>query len=305
MRCHYCFQPLPDRTSRCPFCGSRQPSEDERPTADSRAQQASAPIGRRTLFRTIILLVFIFSCVAVILAILLRPGLLPAQVVAALNLGTPLPTSTPQITRASIATPTPLIWEQHVNEKASFEIQLPAGWLIVDRSQSRWRIDVRRLALDYPWALDLFEVYGPLVWGQSRAVDPSVIDDQAGQMAIFDAGPVSGLFEEDLSLDDIEQLARETPAALVEVAGPLVSSNFSAQRTERLQVNGRDAILVEFSSRTVPWGEADSIVPIRVRQYYVQGPEGLYLVSYYANEDLANRNQAVYDQIVQSFKVNR
>jgi hypothetical protein len=302
MRCHYCFQPLPDRTSRCPACGSRQPVETERAAGDSRSQRAQTPISRKTLFRTIILLVLVFSCVTVVLTVMIRPGLLPAPIVAALNLGTPLPTSTPQVTRAAIATPTPLAWTTHVNGTVGFEIEFPAGWLVIDRSESRWRIDARRLALDYPWALDLFEVYGTQNWEQSRAVDPAALNEQTGQIVVFDAGPVSELVAGS-TLDEIEQLARETPAVLVELAGRLVSDSISAQRTQRLLINGREALLVEFSSQTVPWGDVDAVVPIRIRQYYVQGPDGLYLVSYFCGEELATRNRALYDRVVQSFQI--
>ena len=45
----------------------------------------------------------------------------------------------------------------------------------------------------------------------------------------------------------------------------------------------------------------DQTIRVRVRLYFIPVADELFLVSYFAEEQLANQNRALYDQIVQGF----
>jgi hypothetical protein len=65
-------------------------------------------------------------------------------------------------------------------------------------------------------------------------------------------------------------------------------------------VNGLPATLVEFTSQAEIFEER---VQLRVRLYFVEGENEIYLVSYFAEDQLAQRNQGLYENVVQSFEI--
>jgi len=301
MRCRYCFDVIPESNKPCPHCGSRQPVlvggievdpgvETGGPTLTLTRQQGIAAVVAVLLF---------IGCVLFALIALIAPGALPPPVVAALNLGTPIPTNTPQVTRATIATPTPLDLAVHSNNQVAFQITFPSNWLVVNQALFGWLDEVSDLAEEYSWAETLFETGLGGTISRSRAVDPGVVNTDSGELVVFTVGSATDILSS-LTYDQIPQLAAEDPAALSQLAGPLIGSNFTTRRTAALTVNGRPATLVEFTSQSEIFQEP---VQLRVRLYFIQGPNEIYLVSYFAESQLANRNQILYEDIVQSFEI--
>jgi hypothetical protein len=228
-----------------------------------------------------------------------RPGSLPSPVIAALGLGTPIPTNTPQVTRATIFTPTPVNLQTHTNSRVDFEITFPTNWLVVNQAVFGWQDDVEDMSEDYSWIETLFETGQAGTIAQSRAVDPNVVDTDTGQLVVFTVGSASDILD-DLSYSQVPQIANENPEALSELVGPLIGSNFTTRRTAAVQVNGMPATLVEFTSQAEIFQET---VQLRVRLYFIQDENDVYLVSYFAENQLALRNQNLYDGIVQSFEI--
>jgi hypothetical protein len=299
MRCRYCFDIISDRTQRCPHCGSLQPVEEGKSfLIQESGERPRRPMRRGQLFRAVVFILIVVTFVAGSLAALLRPSLLPPPIIAALNLGTPLPTSTPQVTRAVFATATPPVWQNETNQNAGFSIRFPANWIIVNQAQSGWRDRVRDLGETYGWAETLFETGRRPAAPQSRAVDPNAIDTDTGQLAVFTIGPAAALGD-DPTYPDVEQIARNEPEVLSELAGPLIGTDFTARRSEFTTVAGRRALLVEFTAQTTIFEEA---VQVRVRMYFVLIEEKMYLISYFAEEQLANSNRGLYEDIVRGFE---
>jgi hypothetical protein len=232
-------------------------------------------------------------CVLVSLA---RPSLLPPPVIAALNLGTPLPTATFQATRVSIFTPTPFTWRDHANTEAGFRMSFPDGWLVVNQARPGWQGTVRSQYDQYEWAETLFETELTPEEDRSRAIDPAGVDPDNGRVVVFTVGQAP--LAADTTFAQIEEIARSQPATLAELAGPLVGTSNTAARSQRLQVNGRDALLVEFTADPTLFERA---IRVRVRLYFVPAEGELFLISYFAEEQLANQNHTLYDQIVQGF----
>lgn len=301
MRCRYCFDTILDSRKPCPHCGSRQPLIVDGVEVDPGSNKGGGglTLTRRQIMTAVIVMVLLVACVLFALTATLRPGALPPEVIAALNLGTPIPTNTPQVTRATIATPTPLNIETHTNNRADFQISFPASWLVINQSIFGWQEDVEDLAEDYSWAETIFETGRSGTILQSRAVDPDVVDTDTGQLVVFTVGSATDILE-DLAYNQIPQLATDEPEALSELAGPLIGSNFTTRRTATLTVNGLPATLVEFTSQAEIFQEA---VQLRVRLYFVQSENEIYLVSYFAEDQLAQRNQFLYEDIVQSFEI--
>jgi hypothetical protein len=239
------------------------------------------------------------GCLLFALTARFRPGALPSPVIAALNLGTPIPTNTPQVTRATIFTPTPVDIQTHINNRVDFQIEFPSNWLVVNQATFGWVEDVRDLSEEYSWAETLFESGQGGTIARSRAIDPDVVDTDTGELVVFTVGSASDILGS-LNYSEIPRLANENPAALSELAGPLIGSNFTARRTAPVSINGRPATLVEFTSQAEIFQET---VQLRVRLYFVEGPDDVYMVSYFAEQQLANRNQFFYEDIIQSFEI--
>lgn len=301
MRCRYCFDTISDRTKPCPHCGSRQPV-----IVDGLEVDAGGGIGgggltmtRRQVFTAVTVLVLIVGCILTFLTIRLRPSALPSPIIAALNIGTPLPTNTPQVTRASIFTPTPVSLQTHVNNRVDFQIDFPANWLVVDQATFGWVEDVRDYAEVYSWAETLFETGQGNTIPRSRAVDPEAINTDTGEIIVFTVGSATGILDS-LVFDDIAQMATNEPETLSELAGPLIGGNFTTRRTVPFTIDGRAATLVEFTSQTEIFQET---VQLQVRLYFVEGEREIYLVSYFGEQQLVNRNQIFYEDIINSFEI--
>jgi len=300
MRCRYCFDTILDSKKPCPHCGSRQPLIIDGVELDPGVKTGGGlTLTRRQIRTAVIVTVTIVACVLFGLTATFRPGALPPQVIAALNLGTPIPTNTPQVTRATIATPTPLDLQTHTNNRVNFQISFPANWLVVNQAVFGWQDDVGDLAEDYSWVETIFETGRSGTIPQSRAVDPDVVDTDTGELIVFTVGSATDILD-DLVYSQIPQLATDEPEALSELAGPLIGSNFTTRRTATLTVNRLPATLVEFTSQAEIFQEP---VQLRVRLYFVQGENEIYLVSYFAENQLAIRNQLLYEDIVQSFEI--
>lgn len=301
MRCRYCFDTITDSKKPCPHCGSRQPLIVDGIEVDPGASTVGGGLAltRRQVMTAVIISVVVLGCVLFALTARLRPGALPPSVIAALNLGTPIPTNTPQVTRATISTPTPVTFQTHTNRRVDFEITFPANWIVVNQSIFGWTDDVRDLAEDYSWAETLFETGLGGTIARSRAVDPDVVDTDSGDLVVFTIGSATDILD-DLTYNQIPQIAAEDPEALSDLAGPLIGGNFTTRRTVNLTVNGLLATLVEFTSQAEIFEET---VQLRVRLYFVEGENEIYLVSYFAENQLALRNQTLYEDIVQSFEI--
>ena len=299
MRCKYCFQAIPDHSPRCPQCGSRL--MENVPAADTQSARrglfGGKPLNPQQTRTVAVVLLLGVGCLVCVIVTLARPSLLPPTMIAALNLGTPIPTATFQATRSTILTPTPLNWREHSNGQAGFTISFPAGWLAVNQARTGWQTTVRNQADDYDWAETLFETELTPAEPQSRAVDPAAIDPAAGRIVVFTVGQAA--LAEETTFIQIEEIARSQPATLSELAGGLVGSSVNAARSERVTVNGREALLVEFTADPTL---LERTTRVRVRLYFIPAEDGLFLVSYFAEEQLANQNRALYDQIIQSFE---
>jgi hypothetical protein len=268
------------------------------PGADVKAQ-GGLVLTRRQLLTAVITVLVVIGFALFSLTALLRPGALPPSVIAALNLGTPLPTNTPQVTRAAFVTPTPLTLQEHTNSRVDFRITFPSNWLVVNQALFGWQDDVRDMSEEFSWVETLFETGLTGTVSRSRAVDPNVIDTDTGELVVFTIGSASDILD-DLTYSQIPQLAAEDPAALSELAGSLIGSDFTARRTAAVTVNGLPATLVEFTSQAEIFEER---VQLRVRLYFVEGENEIYLVSYFAEDQLAQRNQGLYENVVQSFEI--
>lgn len=301
MRCRYCFDIIDDRSKPCPHCGSRQPVIVDGVEVDPGAGSSSSTLSltSRQVVTTVIVAIVVVGCLLFFLTARFRPAALPPPVIAALGLGTPIPTNTPQVTRATIFTPTPISFDTHTNRRVGFEITFPSNWIVVNQSIFGWQDTVQGMAEEYSWVETLFETGLDGRISRSRAVDPNAVDIDTGELVVFTVGSASDILE-DLTYNQVPQIAAENPEALSELAGPLIGGNFTTRRTATLQVNGRPATLVEFTSQAEIFQEN---VQLRVRLYFIQGQDKVYLVSYFAENQLAQRNQNLYEDIVQSFEI--
>lgn len=322
MRCRYCFESIPDFSAQCPACGSKLPDNKRSgrparpevvppPSTSTRESITESPDTCRLPLtgRQMRMLagggVFLMVCLCFTLVAVAAPGLLPQPVFVVLPfLASPTPLPTPQVTRAPVATPTPIVLVQYPNENDRFTISFPAGWLVVDQEQAGWRDRVRDMGETYSWAETLFETAAAPAEPQMRAIDPAIVDLANGRLVLFTAAQVD-LDAGTVTMADIETLAAEDPAGLAALAGGLTlignpqdGYNVQAIRTARVKVSGRGALLVEFEANS---RLRDRPVRVVVRLYFVPDGNNLYVITYLADENAFRRHEALYDQIVQSF----
>jgi hypothetical protein len=241
-------------------------------------------------------LAVVVVCLCLAIVALVRPSILPPPVVAFFNLGSVAPTATPQVTRASIATPTPLVWQAHGDGQAGFTINFPANWLVVSRSGGDWQNAAEAVAGDAEWVATLFETETDPAGPQSRAVDPDAVDLTNGRLVVFSAGRTPA--GQVTTFEAIADSARSDPAALAALSTELVGSELTGTRTEEVMVNSRPALLVEFAGQSQ---FLDRAFRTRLRLYFVPAGDDLFVVSYLADELSATQNRSLYDEIVQSF----
>jgi hypothetical protein len=295
MYCTYCLQPIPDRSSRCPECGSRLTEL----AAENTAGRRDLSLPRPGMFAAA-LVVILLPAIACGIIGLLRPGLLPTSMVAMLARDTPQPPVIPQVTRAAFVTATPLSWKEHSNRQLNFTITFPASWSVLNQAQRGWQRFAQEEAKHHIWADEIYEVDQTPSEARTRAVDVDTFNMSQGRVAIFNITATTSLGEA-LTLADIEEVARAEPQRLAALAGPQETTAVIGQRIEPTQIDGREALLVEYSTESELLARR---VRGRIRLYFVQTDSGVLAVTYFAEEQLAGSNRALYEQIVQSFRVN-
>lgn len=246
-------------------------------------------------------------CGCFLLVMFFNPGLLPQPVIAVLPfLASPTPSATPQVTRSTIQTATPVVWLEHENQRASFTVQFPAGWLITNQTRANWTDQVRDWAEIYPWAETLFETGNAPTTPQTRALDPAGINLPNQQINLF---TLAQLDTTNTTLAQIEAITRQDPQQLAQLAGgqtllshPETGYTFTNQRNETTTLNNLPTLLVEFTADTLI---QDQTMRVRVRLYFIQTPGQLYLASYFADETSATNQRTLYDQIIQSMIIQR
>jgi hypothetical protein len=220
--------------------------------------------------------------------------------IALFNLQTPVPTPLPQIARAAFATPTRLAWQEHINPRAGFTISFPANWLVVNQAQSGWQSQVEDLSEDYSWVETLFETGVNPSNRHTRAIDPGVINVAGGKVMLFTAGTADALGA-GLTLDSVRTMANNETAKVAELVVSQTASAFTNLRTEQKMLNGQPALLVEFVSVSQILNQ-----PVRgvTQLHFVQSGNKMYAVGYFAEEQLANSYRSLYEDVVNSFRVN-
>ena len=308
MRCRYCFQAIPDRSTRCPECGSRLPKQKNELAAGVfgeetqkgnggvgplSAQQAAALVGG-------ILLVLALLCGVVVA--LVSPGLLPQPVIDRLSfLATPTPLPTFQATRVSIApSPTPHNMNEHCSRRGNFCIGFPDEWLVTDQGLPPWQREVEALGERYEWAPSLFVTTTVPTVPRIRAVPPALVDVPQGRVARFTVGESDWL--EDGSFEEIERLARQEPEALAPPEDVIVPNTFAVQRIERDTVDELERTIVEFGAGVRLMGLQ---FPVRGRLYFIAPGDRLYVISYLADEGTFASQQSIFDAIVHSFELDQ
>ena len=308
MRCRYCFQEIPDRSARCPHCGSRLPKQQEEVVPGPLGQEATEPDGGPgplTAQQAIalvggVLLMLALLCGGVVA--LVNPSLLPQPVVDRLAfLATPTPLPTFQATRAPIApSPTPRNMGEHCSRRGNFCIRFPDEWLVVDQGVPPWQREVEALGETYEWAPSLFVTTTVPTVPRIRAVPPALVDVQQGQIARFTAGESDHL-DDALGFNDIEELARREPETLTSPGDIIVAETFTVRRIEREVPGNREGTTVEFSADV---RVMDLQFPVRGHLYFFSTGDRLYVVSYLADEGTFATQRSLFDTIVQSFEVN-
>jgi hypothetical protein len=296
MYCYYCLQPISDRSPRCPECGSRL-TESAAESSDKPRELSGPGSG---MFAIAALLVIILPVLACGVVGWLRPSLLPSSMVAMLARETPPPPAAPQAARAVFVTPTPLSWQEHSNRQLNFTISFPASWSVLNQAQRGWQRFAQEEAKRHTWADDVYQVDLAPNEPRTRAVDVDTWNLSQGKVAIFNITATSSLGE-DLTLSQLEEWARAEPLRLVALTGPQDTRAVTSQRTERTQLDGREALLVEYATESEL---LDKRMRGRIRLYFVQTELGVLAITYFAEEQLAGSNRALYEQVVQSFRVN-
>lgn len=310
MRCRYCFQSIPERSDRCPHCGSRLPKEQKEAAAGVLGRETAeaddggpGPLSVQQMVALIGggLLVLALLCGGVVA--LVNPGLLPQPVVDRLSfLATPTPLPTFQATQAPIApTPTPRSMEEHCSRRGNFCIRFPQEWLVTDQGLPPWQREVDALGERYEWAPSLFVTRTVPMVPRIRAVAPELIDVEEGRIARFTAGESEQL-EAGLSNEELVRQAREEPEALVDAEEIFAAETFAVRRIERGIPGSREGTTVEF--------EADASIlgrefPVRGRLYFFSPGDRLYVISYVADEGTLLSEQPLFEEIVLSFEVNQ
>lgn len=308
MRCRYCFQAIPDRSARCPECGSRlpkqnddvaagvfvpEPQEGESGIGPLSAQQAAALVGG-------ILLVLALFCGGGVA--LVNPGLLPQPVVDRLSfLATPTPLPTFQATRASIApSPTPGNMDEVCSRRGNFCIRFPDEWLVTDQGLPPWQREVEAFGERYDWAPSLFVTTTVPTAPRIRAAPPGLVDVPQGRVARLTAGESDWL--DDVSFEEIERLARQEPEALAPPEDVFVANTFTVRRIEQETVDDLETTIVEFGAEARLMGLQ---FPVRGRHYFFSPGDRLYVISYLADEGTFANQQSLFEAIVHSFELER
>jgi hypothetical protein len=295
MYCRYCLQPIPDRSPRCPECGSNL-VEGANTAVVETSRFSLTPAQTQMAAIVFVIVTVVFLCAIIGLA---RPQALPESVIAALNLGTATVTPTLQVQRGvTAATPTPMAWVEHINPEARFRLSLPNGWRAINQARTGWQNDLRILGREYQWANDLFEGRTIPTEARSRAVDPSLVNAETGQAVLLTVSQTTQL-DEDLTLTQLEQMIRTDLSRLAELAGPVRGADFMLQRSARQTINGREALFIEMSGRTTVISQP---AQTRIQLYFVQVRQEIYLISFLAEEQTANSNRAIFEQILNSFE---
>lgn len=299
MYCRYCLQPIPDRSQRCPECGSNLTLEGEAQPLETRpaGQPAISPKASVTAV-LVVLVVILLLCGGIGL---LRPNWLPEPIAALFGQRT-AGQIVPQAARTIPPTPTPALWQEYSNQRANFSIQFPEEWLVIHQGQANWRQEVEDAQEMYEWANAIFESERPMPFPQTRAVDPAVIDPAFGQTMAFTISQVDALLgrrDGQVDLDDLLTLAENEPEQLLEWAGPWAGQQVTSIHHQRLLINERETLFVELaSSSTIE----QTATRMWVRLYFIAGESDLYVAGYFAEEQLGNQNRDLYQQIIETFQ---
>jgi hypothetical protein len=296
MYCRYCLQPIPERSNRCPECGSNllETAVDGGP---QRGRFALTPAQTQAAAIIFVFVAVAFLCTIVGLA---RPQMLPEPLIVALNLGTATPTPTLQVQQRDVVatTPTPMSWVEHTNGEAGFRISLPNGWRVINQARPAWQNDLIALNRDYDWANALFESRTIPVEARSRAVDPSLVNPETGQALLLTVSRATHLGE-GLTLTQLEELLGADLGQLAELTGPVRGDDFVLQRSLRQTINGREALFIELTGRTTVINQP---AQTRIQLYFIQIRREIYMIAIMAEEQVASGNRAIFEQIVNSFE---
>jgi len=309
MRCRYCFQAIPDRSDRCPHCGSRLPKQQKEKAPGVHGPGGPEPEGgpgpltlrQAAALAGGVVLVLALLCGGVVA--LVRPGLLPQPVVDRLSfLATPTALPTSQATRAPIApSPTPRNMGEHCSRRGNFCIRFPDEWLVTDQGLPPWQREVVAFGERYEWAPSLFVTTTVPTVPRIRAVPPRLVDVEQGRLARFTAGE-SNYLEDELSFDDIERLARQEPEALAPPDDIIVAETFTVRRIERDVPGNQEGTTVEFAAVARVMGLQ---FPVSGRLHFFSPGDRLYVVSYLADEGTFANQRSLFDAIVQSFETSK
>ena len=308
MRCRYCFQTIPDRSARCPHCGSRLPKQqiEAAPESDKQEEpEADGGPGPLSAQQTAALVGGVLLVVALLFAglvALLRPSLLPQPVVDRLSfLATSTPLPTPQATRAPITpSPTPRAMEAYCSDRGDFCIRFPESWLVIDQGRPPWQREVEAFGETYDWAPSVFVTRTIPTAPRIRAVPPSLIDLEQGRITRFTAGE-TGYLEDALPFDDVERLARQEPQTLAPPEDIIVPATFTVGRIEREAAGNQEGAMVEYAADV---RVMDVQFPVRGRLHFYPRDDRLFVVSYLADEGTFTSQRSRFDAIVQSFEVD-
>lgn len=313
MRCKFCFQAIPDHSNQCPQCGSRLESGTPAGSASKRAGLSLAQVGEklplsgRQAIAVVGGLLLLLICGCFGLLALVSPSSLPQPVIAILPfLHTPTPLPTAQVTPVTFASPTPFVWQTHRNQQGNFSVDFPAGWLVINQTESGWQDTVRDLAENYGWAETLFETGSSFTLPQTRAIDPAGIDLANKRITVFTIGETD-IFSRTVNFATLETAANEQPETLARLAGTLIANqeagfDFTGQRSERLAIGEREALHVEFIADTTILNQP---LRVRVNLYFIPVGNRLFLLTYFADEITALNQRPVFEQVVQSWRISR
>lgn len=296
MYCRYCLQHIPDRSNRCPECGSNL-LETAADSGPQRGRFALTPAQTQAAAIIFVIVAAAFLCTIIGLA---RPQMLPESMIVALNLGTATPTPTLQVQQRDLVatTPTPMTWIEHSNAEAGFRISLPNGWRVINQARSGWQNDLITLNRDHNWANDLFESRSIPTEARSRAVDPSLVNPETGQALLLTVSQTTHLGE-DVTLTQLETMIRTDLGQLAELTGPVQGSDFMLQRSLRQTINGREALFIELSGRTTVLNQP---AQTSLQLYFIQIGREIYMIAILAEEQVASGSRATFEQIVNSFE---
>lgn len=308
MRCRYCFQAIPDRSARCPECGSRLPKQKDALAAGvfaEEAQEGDGGVGPLSVQQTVALVGGAMLVLALLcggLVALVSPGLLPQPVIDRLSfLATPTPRPTFQATRSSITpSPTPHNMDEHCSRRGNFCIGFPDEWLVTDQGLPPWQREVEAFGERYEWAPSLFVTTTVPLAPRIRAASPGLVNVPQGRVARLTAGESDWL--EDGSFEEVERLARQEPEALAPPEDVIVPNTFTVRRIERDPVGDLEGTIVEFGADVRLMGLQ---FPVRGRLYFFAPGDRLYVISYLADEGTFASQRSMFEAIVHSFELDQ